>query len=44
MVRDFLWKVHSYSACQRIACIFMEPDGSLPCSTKLATGPCPESA
>jgi len=28
-VQDILWKVDSYSACQRIACLFMETGGSL---------------
>jgi hypothetical protein len=40
MVQDSLWKADSHSACQQPA-FFIEPDGSLSCSQKPATGPYP---
>jgi hypothetical protein len=43
MVRD-IWKADCHSACQKISCFPMEPEGSLLCSHKPATGPYPEPA
>jgi hypothetical protein len=42
MVQHITWKADSHSACQKISCFLMEPEGSLPCSHKPATGPYPE--
>jgi hypothetical protein len=42
MVQDIILKADCYSACQKISCFLMEPEGSLPCSQKPATGPYPE--
>jgi len=39
MVQDILLKTDCLSACQKISRLLMEPEGSLPCSQKLATGP-----
>jgi hypothetical protein len=33
-----------HSACQKISCFLMEPEGSLPCSHKHSTGSYPEPA
>jgi hypothetical protein len=44
MEQVIIWKADSHSACQTIACFLMEPEGSLPCSQKPATGPYPEAA
>jgi hypothetical protein len=38
MVQDITWKADCHSACQKISYL-MEPEGSLPCSHKPATGP-----
>jgi hypothetical protein len=37
-------KADSHLACQKISCLLIEPEGSLPCSHKLATGPYPVPA
>jgi len=39
MVQDIIWK-----AFKKYPAFFMEPEGSLPCSQKPATGPYPELA
>jgi hypothetical protein len=39
MVQDIVWNADSYSDLNN-----MEPEGSLPCSQKPATGPYPEPA
>jgi hypothetical protein len=44
MVQDIIWKVDSHSACQKYPVFYMEPEGSLPCSQKLAIRPYPEPA
>jgi hypothetical protein len=43
MVQDIIWKADCHSACQKIS-FLMEPEGSLPCSHKPATGLYPEPA
>jgi hypothetical protein len=42
MVQDIIWKADCHSACQKISCFLMEPEGSVLCSHKPATGPYPE--
>jgi hypothetical protein len=37
MVQDIIWKADCHSACQKISCSLMEPEGSLPCSHKPAS-------
>jgi hypothetical protein len=44
MMQDIIWKADCHSACQKISSFLMEPEGSLTCSQKLATGPYPEPA
>jgi hypothetical protein len=44
MVQDIIWKVDCHSACQKVFCFLMEPEGSLTCSHKPATGPYPKPA
>jgi hypothetical protein len=44
MVQDSIWNANCHSACQKISCFLMEPEGSLPSSRKLVTGPYPEPA
>jgi hypothetical protein len=39
MVQDIIWNADCHSACQKISCFLMEPDGSLPCPHKPAMGP-----
>jgi hypothetical protein len=43
MVQDIIQKADGHSACQKNP-FFTEPEGSLPCSQKPATGPYPEPA
>jgi hypothetical protein len=42
MVQDIVSKADSHSAYQKYPAVFMEPQGSLPCSQKPAIGPYPE--
>jgi hypothetical protein len=42
MVQDIIWKADCHSSCQKCLSFFMEPEGSLPCPQKSATGPYPE--
>jgi hypothetical protein len=44
MVQDIIWKADRHSACQKISCFLMEPEGSSPRSHKPATGPYLEPA
>jgi hypothetical protein len=44
MVPDIIWKADCHSAFQKYPTFFMDPDGSLPCLQKTATGPYPEPA
>jgi hypothetical protein len=44
MVQDIIWKADCHSACQKISCFLMEPEGSSPCSQKVGTGPYTEPA
>jgi hypothetical protein len=44
MVQDIIWQANCQSACQKKKILLMEPEGSLPCSHKTATGPYPEPA
>jgi hypothetical protein len=43
VVQDIIWRADYQSTCQKYP-FFMEPEGSLPCSQKPATGPYPEPA
>jgi len=36
------WEAGSHSASQEFPCLFMEPEGSLPCSQDPATGTYPD--
>jgi hypothetical protein len=44
MVQNIIWKADGHSACQKYLAVFMEPEGSSPCSQKFAIGPYPEPA
>jgi hypothetical protein len=44
MVQGIPWKVDSYLGVKQYPAFFMEPEGSLPYSQKLATGPYPVPA
>jgi hypothetical protein len=44
MVQDIIRNADCHSVCQKNRAFFMEPEGSLPCSQKPATGPYPEPA
>jgi hypothetical protein len=38
MVQDIIWKADSHSVVKKYPAFFMEPEGSVPCSQKPATG------
>jgi hypothetical protein len=44
MVQDIILKADCHPTCQKISHLLIEPEGSLPCLHKSATGPYPESA
>jgi hypothetical protein len=39
MQHNHSWEANSYSSSQEIPLLFMEPEGSLPCSQELDTSP-----
>jgi hypothetical protein len=43
-VQGIILKADCQLGCQKISCFLMEPEGSLPCSFKPATGPYSEPA
>jgi hypothetical protein len=44
MMQDIILKPDCHSAFKKYPAFFVEPESSLPCSQKLATGPYPEPA